>query len=109
MHAFYALPSGPWHPEDEAMLNAAVEACEAGQDWYAFPIAAALSQKATEEQLPIFDRLVRASPQDRYLIRRCRNAARERLGVTTPLKVSPGEAAAPREWMDEPDDEADGA
>jgi hypothetical protein len=109
MHAFSALPPGPWHPEDQEMFDTALAACEAGRDWYAFSIAAALSQKASEDQLPIFERLLRAAPRDRYLIRRCRNTARERLGVTAPIKPLPGEAAAPREWMDEPDDEADGA
>ncbi|MFT3773461.1 MAG: AAA family ATPase [Minicystis sp.] len=106
--ALMTLPSGPWHPDDRALLDRAVAVCEAG-DPLGYPIAMAICAKPDADLLPLFQRLVRLEPDQRDTFKQGYFAVREALGLPPPVKgeSAAGGASAPREWMDEPEDDED--
>jgi hypothetical protein len=110
--ALSAVQPGPrWHPDDRALLDAALAHLEEDDD-VALAIANGLALVPVAEDLPIFERLLaRAPADDRSSIRRSLYDAREMLGL--PEERAPGagdddeDDDEPRggEWMDEEDDD----
>jgi hypothetical protein len=105
--ALTALPRGPWHPEDRALLDRAMAARAGGLE-IEYAIATALAAKPQADDLRLFHELARLSdPDSRSLLRSCYVVAREIVGPLGPEHPAAEEEAAAREWMDEEEDDAD--
>jgi hypothetical protein len=101
--ALGVLPPGPWHPEDRAVLERCVTACEAHEPLIG-AVAGVLAQKPAIEDLPTFHRLARLTRSYREELRDAYRVARAALGVRGGPEAASGEAAAAKEWMDEPEE-----
>jgi hypothetical protein len=107
------LPDGPWCAEDRALLDEALRRLREGSRDLAAGLAMALSGKASEDTLPIFDELLeRAEPNAQRLVRLFRGNMREVLGLPRKPEAAtdtPEEGAGAKEaevaWMDQDDDD----
>ena len=102
VQALTTLPPGPWHPEDRVVIERAVAACEAGSP-IAYFVAAALGDKASAQDLPLFPRLAKVARDDRRWIREAYQKVRAALGDEVPKAALDGAL----DWMDEPEDDED--
>jgi len=112
-HAFLmalaALPEGPWHPDDRAVLDRAVAYAEASDRGLLDTCAYAVRSKmSTADDLPLLARLrsLALEPDDRDTIDCQIRGAREDLGLPPPPDEeegadAAGESAPAREWMDD--------
>jgi hypothetical protein len=105
--ALWALPLGPWHPEDRALLEEAMRYCEEEDRDIAVLISNALANKPDVADLPLFEKLMRLCPGERGDIRRDLVEARAALGLAGEEDAKGGSPDSGGEWMDEEEDDDD--